>query len=104
MKIYFLTVRVKCAINFLMSDTIEKIGITRRHLNYLLRGHCNATAKTARSFEQITGIPKEIWVFGSAEERQAAWKEFINKKQKHIVSSTFGRGDKKRERKKRGGK
>lgn len=65
-----------------IKEVTKKIGITKRHLHYLLEGHCNATAKTARRLEQVTGIEKELWVFGSAVRRQKAWKEFLADLQK----------------------
>lgn len=72
-----------------VKEVIKKIGITKRHLDYLLEGHCNATAKTARRIEQVTGIEKELWVFGSAFRRQKAWREFIADLQKESTKKKY---------------
>ena len=59
----------------LLTEIIKKIGISRRHLNYLLAGERNASPQLARKIEKITKIQKEVFVFGSARERAAAWKK-----------------------------
>ena len=59
----------------LLTEIIKKIGISRRHLNYLLAGERNASPQLARKIERVTRIPKEVFVFGSARERVAAWKK-----------------------------
>jgi plasmid maintenance system antidote protein VapI len=61
----------------MIKKILNKMDITRRHLNYLLKGDRNATPTTAILIERATGISKELWVFGSALERKAAWENFL---------------------------
>lgn len=53
----------------------EKVGITTRHLQYLLRAERNASPKLARKLSRVTGVPKEMWCFGTRKQREAAWKK-----------------------------
>lgn len=53
----------------------KHMGITPRHLNYILAGTRNPTPKVARRLEEVTGVAKEIWMFGTPEERRSAWKQ-----------------------------
>jgi plasmid maintenance system antidote protein VapI len=57
----------------MIKNILSTIDISRRHLNYLLSGARNASPKTARRLEAATGIPKEVWIFGTAEQRQDAF-------------------------------
>ena len=61
----------------MIKDILEKMAISKRHFSYLLNGDRNATPATAIQIERVTGIPKEIWVFGSALERKTAWENFL---------------------------
>ena len=61
----------------MIKNILEKMDISSRHFSYLLNGDRNATASTAIQIERATGIPKELWVFGSALERKAAWENFL---------------------------
>ena len=53
--------------------------ISRRHFNYLLNGDRNARVTTAIRLEIATGIPREIWTFGTSFKRKAALKEYMAK-------------------------
>lgn len=59
-----------------MASIYTEIGMTRRHMDNLLTGKSNASPDLARRIEKKTGIKKELFVFGTAEERRAAWKKF----------------------------
>lgn len=59
-----------------IDDIAKAAQITDRHLFYLLSGQRMASTRTAYKLEMVTGIPKETWVFGTPEERRAAWEEF----------------------------
>ncbi len=61
----------------MIKNILDKMDISSRHFSYLLNGDRNATASTAIQIERATGIPKELWVFGSALERKAAWENFL---------------------------
>lgn len=55
----------------------NKAGLSLRHIDYLLKGERDATAKTARLLESVSGVPKEVWVFGSSDERLDAWQKVV---------------------------
>lgn len=57
-------------------EILQNIGISQRHLDYMLSGERNASPSLARRLELKTGIKKELWVFGSAMERKLAWKRY----------------------------
>lgn len=61
-----------------MNATIaKKAGISERHLYYLIEGRKHASPGVAANLEQITGLPRELWVFPErASERRAAWNRF----------------------------
>jgi plasmid maintenance system antidote protein VapI len=61
---------------FMIMHILTKTGITRRHLQYLLKAERSAAPATAKKLERATGIAKELWIFGTAKQRQAAWKKF----------------------------
>ena len=52
------------------------VGVTAMHINALLNGRRNPSAKLANSLEEHTGIPRDLWVFGTPAQRMAAWKKF----------------------------
>ncbi len=54
----------------------NKVGVTVRCLDYLLRAERDARPSLARRFERVTGIDKSLWVFGTKHQRQQAWKRF----------------------------
>lgn len=49
------------------------VPITEKYLSDILNNRRNPSRKTAVRLEQITGIPKEIWVFGSGSEKREAF-------------------------------
>lgn len=53
-----------------------KVGITQRHLDYLIKAERNASSFVATRLEKATGVSRETWVFGTPAQRQAAWKKF----------------------------
>jgi len=57
---------------------LKTADISRRHFNYLLLGERNATASTARRIERASGMPKELWVFGTSMQRKAALKKYLS--------------------------
>ena len=63
-----------------------KTGITPRYLEYLIVGDRDASGATAKKLSRATGIPKEIWVFGSKRQRQAEWKKFLNSARQEATS------------------
>ena len=50
-------------------------GVTKAHINAILNGRGNPSANLAMRLHEATGIPREVWIFGSTKERQAAWQE-----------------------------
>jgi len=60
----------------MIKKILRTAHISRRHFNYLLNGDRNAAPATAMRLQRATGISKEVWVFGTARQRQQAWKEF----------------------------
>ena len=54
----------------------KKVGITQRHLEYLIKAERNASPLVARRLEKATGVARELWVFGTPAQRRAAWKKF----------------------------
>lgn len=53
-----------------------KVGITQRHLDYLIKAERNASPFVATRLENATGVSRETWVFGTPAQRRAAWKKF----------------------------
>ena len=47
-------------------------GLSVGFVSSLVQGKKNASPEGARKLEQATGIAKELWVFGTAEERREA--------------------------------
>jgi plasmid maintenance system antidote protein VapI len=75
MNIYSIYFRV------MIKNILDKVDISSRHFSYLLNGDRNATPTTAIQIERATGIPKELWVFGSALERKTAWENFLKQQE-----------------------
>lgn len=57
-------------------DIARQVGITPIHLNAVLAARRNPSARLAVKLEQATGVARTIWIFGTAEERRAAWAKF----------------------------
>lgn len=55
------------------TDIARQAGISYLHLNAVLGGRRNPSPSLAVRLEQATGVAREIWVFGTPEERRAAW-------------------------------
>lgn len=53
----------------------SRIGIGREYLNALINGRKNPSAKLAVRLQDVTGVAREVWIFGSPEERRAAWRK-----------------------------
>ena len=58
--------------------TAKRLGISSRHLDYLLNAKRNASVKLAVKLEKHTAINRTVWVFGSEKDRKKAWNEFVN--------------------------
>lgn len=56
-------------------DVARQVGVTPVHLNAILAGRRNPSPSLAIRLERATAIPKEVWIFGTAEERRAAWEK-----------------------------
>ena len=65
----------------MVKKVLERIGVGRRHWNYLLLAERNASPSLARRIEDQTGIGKEVFVFGSKSKRKAEWKKFLQRYQ-----------------------
>jgi len=61
----------------MIKNILRKADVSRRHFNYLLLAERNATPALAKRLERATGIPKEVWVFGTHRQRQQEWKKFL---------------------------
>ncbi len=57
-------------------ELASAVGVTAIHLNALINGRRNPSAKLANSLEGHTGISRDLWVFGTPAQRRAAWKKF----------------------------
>jgi hypothetical protein len=58
-----------------VKELCEKAGITRRYWNYLLTAQRQAGPDTAKTLARILSVDKSLFVFGTAKQRQAAWKK-----------------------------
>lgn len=59
------------------SKIAATVGISGRHLAYILAGARNAAPRTAVALHAATGISRDIWVFGTAEQRREAWERYV---------------------------
>jgi len=66
----------------MIDNIVNKTGITRRHLHYLLNAERNAAPETAKRLFRATGIAKEVWIFGTKAQRQTAWTKFVKAQKK----------------------
>ena len=62
-------------------DYAARIGIGREYLNALINGRKNPSAKLANRLQDATGVAREVWIFGTPEERRAAWRKAKEGKQ-----------------------
>lgn len=58
---------------------IEKVGISRRHFNYLLSGERNATKQVAVNLARELGGDINVWGYGTKEERQEVLRAYLEK-------------------------
>ena len=65
-----------------VKELCEKVGISRRHWNYLLAAQRQASPDTAKALSRVLAIDKALFVFGTAKQRQAAWKKAAKAKVK----------------------
>jgi plasmid maintenance system antidote protein VapI len=70
----------------------RKAGISTRHLEYILNKERNASARVAVKLEKLTGISKEVWVFGTKRQRSSAWKQLQQEQPKSITHDPKGSG------------
>lgn len=54
-------------------ELAERIGVTREHLNAVIRGRVRSGGRLAVKLEKETGVPLRTWLTGSPQELQAAW-------------------------------
>lgn len=55
------------------TDIAKAAGVSRVHLNTIITGKKTPSPKLAIQLEELTGVARDIWVFGTPEERRAAW-------------------------------
>ena len=60
-----------------LTAIVKKLGVSRRHMYRLLSGEQNASPNLAKAIERKTGMPKELFVFGTGSERRAEWKRYL---------------------------
>lgn len=51
----------------------DHCGVSREHLNAVIRGRIRPGGKLAVKLEAATGISLATWLTGTTEERRAAW-------------------------------
>lgn len=57
----------------------DHCGVSREHLNAVIRGRIRPGGKLAVKLEAATGISLATWLTGTTEERRAAWSRLQNK-------------------------
>jgi plasmid maintenance system antidote protein VapI len=58
----------------------KQVGVTPQHFGAILKGKWRASIGLSRKLEAVTGIPKELWIFGSGKELTDAMSEKYPKK------------------------
>jgi transcriptional regulator with XRE-family HTH domain len=71
----------------MIKNILRKSKISRRHFNYLLNGDRNASVTTAKRLERATGIPREIWTFGTSSKRKEALKKYLAKQTDEVANA-----------------
>lgn len=51
----------------------QEVGVTREHLNSVLRGRVRPGGRLAVKLEAATGVPLSTWLTGTPDEVRAAW-------------------------------
>lgn len=55
------------------TEMAERLGVTREHLNAVIRGRVRPGGRLAVKLEEATGVPLQTWLTGSPQEVRAAW-------------------------------
>jgi hypothetical protein len=55
----------------------ERADISRRYLDYLLSGEKDARPGIAARLETVTTIHRSIWTFGTSQQRQSLFDNFV---------------------------
>lgn len=63
----------------MVADIPKKLNVSERYWRYLLKAQRDASPKLALRIEKKLGIPRDVFIFGSAKKRQAAWDAYINR-------------------------
>lgn len=53
-----------------------QIGVSRPHLNAILQGKRQPGGKLAVRLEEMTGVSASVWLAGTPEQKQEAWRQF----------------------------
>jgi plasmid maintenance system antidote protein VapI len=56
----------------------EMAGIKAYFLNHILHARKGCPPSLAPRLEELTGIDRKVWVWGSREKKQAEWNKFVN--------------------------
>jgi len=56
----------------------EMAGIKAYFLNHILHARKGCPPSLAPKLEELTGIDRKVWVWGSREKKQAEWNRFVN--------------------------
>lgn len=67
---------------FMIKRIANKANVSVRHLYYILAGGNNASPVLAKKLQRLTGISREVWVFGTKRKRQEEWAKFKKSQRK----------------------
>jgi len=70
-------------------DVAEIINIRHDFFNHIIHGRCACPPPLALKLEEVTGISREIWVWGTRKEKQIAWLNFQIKSQERRDDPDF---------------
>jgi hypothetical protein len=56
----------------------EMAGIKAYFFNHILNARKGCPPSLAPKLEELTGIDRKVWVWGSKEKKRAAWNKFIS--------------------------
>ena len=68
---------------FTQRDVAKIVNIRSDYLNHIIHGRCTCPPSLALKLEEVTGIGREIWVWGTKTEKRTAWLKFQIKSQEH---------------------
>ena len=57
----------------------EMAGIKAYFLNHILHARKGCPPSLAPRLEELTGIDRKVWVWGSREKKQDEWNRFVNR-------------------------